>query len=41
ERTWDCACHGSRFSETGKLLDNPALGDLPTAPPQKKDMPQA
>ncbi|MCH5197374.1 MAG: FAD-dependent oxidoreductase [Oscillospiraceae bacterium] len=28
ERSWDCACHGSRFSETGKLLDNPANGDL-------------
>lgn len=28
ERSWDCPCHGSRFSETGKLLDNPANGDL-------------
>lgn len=28
ERTWDCACHGSRFSEDGKVLDNPANGDL-------------
>ena len=28
ERTWDCACHGSRFSEQGKVLDNPANGDL-------------
>ena len=28
ERTWDCPCHGSRFAEDGKLLDNPATGDL-------------
>lgn len=29
ERSWDCPCHGSRFSEAGKRLDNPATGDLP------------
>lgn len=29
EHSWDCPCHGSRFSETGKLLNNPATGDLP------------
>lgn len=28
EHSWDCPCHGSRFSENGKLLDNPATGDL-------------
>ena len=28
ERTWDCPCHGSRFTEEGKLIDNPAAGDL-------------
>lgn len=28
EHTWDCACHGSRFSENGRVLDNPANGDL-------------
>ncbi len=28
ERSWDCPCHGSRFSEKGKLLDNPATGGL-------------
>lgn len=28
ERSWDCPCHGSRFSESGKLLNNPANGDL-------------
>ncbi|MBE6529921.1 MAG: FAD-dependent oxidoreductase [Ruminococcaceae bacterium] len=28
ERSWDCACHGSRFSENGTILDNPANGNL-------------
>ena len=28
EHSWDCPCHGSRFREDGKLLDNPAQGDL-------------
>ncbi len=28
EHSWDCSCHGSRFSESGKVLDNPANGDL-------------
>lgn len=28
ERSWDCPCHGSRFDENGKLLDNPATGSL-------------
>lgn len=27
EHSWDCPCHGSRFSEKGKLLDNPAQKD--------------
>lgn len=30
EHSWDCPCHGSRFTEGGILLDNPANGDLPT-----------
>lgn len=29
EHSWDCPCHGSRFTENGKLIDNPATGDLP------------
>ncbi|WP_298482533.1 FAD-dependent oxidoreductase [uncultured Ruminococcus sp.] len=24
EHSWDCACHGSRFSEDGHVLENPA-----------------
>ena len=28
EHSWDCSCHGSRFDENGKLLDNPATDDL-------------
>lgn len=29
ERSWDCPCHGSRFSQEGKLLNEPATGELP------------
>lgn len=28
ERSWDCPCHGSRFTQDGKLIDNPSTGDL-------------
>lgn len=28
ESTWECPCHGSRFSEEGTLRDNPAQKDL-------------
>ena len=28
ETTWDCPCHGSRFSYSGKNLYDPAFKDL-------------
>lgn len=27
EHSWDCSCHGSRFTERGELIDNPATDD--------------
>lgn len=28
EKTWECPCHGSRFTENGDILDNPAVRDI-------------
>ncbi|MDX5348481.1 MAG: FAD-dependent oxidoreductase, partial [Hymenobacteraceae bacterium] len=28
EKSWDCPCHGSRFSVDGKILEGPAFHDL-------------
>ncbi len=28
EHSWDCPCHGSRFSKDGILLENPSTGNL-------------
>ena len=32
EHSWDCPCHGSRFDAEGKLLDDPATGNLKHKP---------
>lgn len=33
EKSWDCPCHGSRFSKDGILLNNPAEHDI--SPPKR------
>ncbi len=29
EHSWDCPCHGSRFDENGKLINNPSVKNMP------------
>jgi glycine/D-amino acid oxidase-like deaminating enzyme/nitrite reductase/ring-hydroxylating ferredoxin subunit len=29
ERSWDCPCHGSRFGVDGRVIEGPAVADLP------------
>jgi glycine/D-amino acid oxidase-like deaminating enzyme/nitrite reductase/ring-hydroxylating ferredoxin subunit len=32
EQSWDCPCHGSRFSLDGSVINGPAVADLPSMP---------
>ena len=32
EHSWDCPCHGSRFTKDGELIDNPATDDIKSNP---------
>lgn len=34
EKSWDCPCHGSRFSTGGEVLEGPAKMDLPKIAPE-------
>ena len=37
EKTWDCLCHGSRYTLDGKCIEGPSNQDITFKPKDKKD----
>ena len=35
EKSWDCPCHGSRFTYDGRVIEGPAINDLPKMYPHE------
>ena len=38
ERTWDCPCHGSRFTPEGAIIEGPALNYLKPVEENRNDV---
>jgi glycine/D-amino acid oxidase-like deaminating enzyme/nitrite reductase/ring-hydroxylating ferredoxin subunit len=41
EQTWDCPCHGSRFSPDGTVINGPAVSDLRKLPTSNSRLPNS